>query len=255
MTAEMQKVTAIIPAFNEEESIERAIRSVLWADEVLVVDSFSTDQTVDIAKKYNCRILQHEYINSATQKNWTIPQASHSWVFLLDADESCTDALRIEIQNILKNKAGHDAYWIYRNNYFMGSRIRFSGWQHDGVIRFFKRDTCRYQDLHVHAEVETTGTVGKLKGRINHYTYKNYHQYAEKFERYSTWSAKDRIKRTKKVTLYHLAFKPLFRFFKQYILKLGILDGKTGFILCYMASYSVFLRYLKVWRMMNNEKF
>ena len=251
----MQKITAIIPTFNEEENIERAILSVQWADEILVVDSFSKDKTLEIAGKYNCRILEHEYVNSATQKNWAIPQAKYEWIFLLDADECCPSALQKEIFTILEKGTLHSAFWIYRQNYFMGKKIRFCGWQKDGVIRLFRRDNCRYQGLNVHAEIISEGSVSRLKNKIDHHTYKSYSHFAQKFERYSTWSAKDRLKKTKKVTLYHLLMKPGFRFFKQYIIKLGILDGKVGFIICAMASYSVFLRYLKAWRMLENEQF
>ncbi len=249
----MRKVTAIIPAFNEESNIEMAIRSVLWADEVMVVDSFSTDRTVEIARRMGCRILQHEYENSAAQKNWAIPQAANEWIFILDADEACPGPLAEEIGAVLEKGTTHSGFWIHRSNHFMGKRIRFCGWQNDRVIRLFRRDDCEYQDLRVHAEIVTEGSVGKLKNRIDHFTYRHYRQYAEKFERYTTWSAKDRLKRTGKVTLYHLMLKPAFRFIRQYILKLGILDGKVGFILCYMAAYSVFLRYLKAWRIMKGE--
>ncbi len=250
----MQKISAIIPTFNEEENIERAIISVNWADEILIVDSFSKDKTLEIARKHNCRILEHEYVNSASQKNWTIPQAKYEWIFLLDADESCTEGLQAEIKSLLEKGSLHSAFRIYRQNFFMGRKIRFCGWQKDVVIRLFKRDYCRYQDLNVHAEIVSEGSVGKLNNKINHNTYKSYTHFAQKFERYSTWSANDRLKKTKRITLYHLLMKPGFRFFKQYFIKLGILDGKVGFIICAMAAYSVFLRYLKAWRILENEQ-
>jgi glycosyltransferase involved in cell wall biosynthesis len=249
-----QKISAIIPCFNEEQNIERAIRSVLWADEILIVDSFSTDATLDIARNYKCRILQHEYINSATQKNWAIPQASHEWIFLLDADEECPEKLRDEMRKLLEEGTSHSAFKIYRQNFFMGKKIRFCGWQNDSVIRLFRRDNCRYQDLNVHAEIVSEGTTGTLSHKMYHYTYNGYYNYARKYEKYTTWSAKDRLKKTNKVTFFHLMVKPSFRFFKQYFLKLGILDGKVGFIVCAMAAYSVFLRYLKAWRILENEK-
>ena len=250
----MQKITAIIPTFNEEENIERAILSVMWADEIIVVDSFSKDKTLEIAQKYNCRILEHEYTNSAAQKNWTIPQASHEWIFLLDADESCPGNLMKEIKMVLEKGSPHSAFRIFRQNFFMDRKINFCGWQNDSVIRLFRRDNCRYEELNVHAEIISEGTIGKLTNKIFHFTYNGYYRYAEKYERYTSWSAKDRLKKTKNVTLFHLMIKPSFRFFKQYFLRLGFLDGKVGFIICAMASYSVFLRYLKAWRMLENEK-
>ena len=123
----MEKITAIIPTFNEQHNIKAAIDSVSWADEIIVVDSFSTDETVKIAKEKGVRLLQREYGNSASQKNWTIPQAKFDWVFLLDADERVTENLKLEIKTLLETSIKKDAYWINRDNFFMKKKIRFSG--------------------------------------------------------------------------------------------------------------------------------
>lgn len=249
----MQKVTAIIPTFNEEHNIEAALASVSWADEVIVVDSFSTDNTLAIAKEKGARILQREYEHSASQKNWAIPQATNEWIFLLDADERVDDYLKNEIKETLNNTQNtHAAYWIKRRNFFMGAEIKYSGWQGDKVVRLFKRDLCKYEDKSVHAEIICTGTLGLLKGKLVHYTFKDIFHYLEKWDRYTTMSGTDRAKRGEKPTLYHFLVKPAFRFFQDYFIKLGILDGLTGFILCTLSSMSVFMRYLKV-RQFNQE--
>ncbi|MFA0962556.1 glycosyltransferase family 2 protein [Roseivirga sp. BDSF3-8] len=250
----MQKITAIIPTFNEAVHIEEAIKSVRWADEVIVVDSFSTDGTVDLARPLADRVLEHEYVNSATQKNWTIPQAKHEWIFLLDADERVPEKLQKEVQGILERGTDKSAFWIGRQNHFMGRRVNYSGWQNDAVIRLFRRDNCRYQDLHVHAEVETEGKVGRLKNKLDHFTYTTLEQYLFKFHRYTSWSAYDYVNRSEKITGYHLFLKPFWRFFKHYIMKRGFLDGKVGFILSVMASYTVFERYMKAWRIKEGEE-
>jgi glycosyltransferase involved in cell wall biosynthesis len=243
----MQKVTAIIPTFNEEHNIEAAIASVSWADEILVVDSFSTDKTVTLAKEKGARVIQREYEHSASQKNWAIPQANHEWIFLLDADERVDENLQSEMVGILKsNKNSHAAFWVKRRNFFMGSEIKYSGWQGDKVIRLFKRDDCKYEDKSVHAEVICNGTIGVLKGKLIHYTFKDIFHYLEKWDRYTTMSGTDRANRGEKPTLFHFLIKPAFRFFQDYFIKLGILDGLTGFILCTLSSMSVFMRYLKV---------
>jgi glycosyltransferase involved in cell wall biosynthesis len=243
----MQKVTAIIPTFNEEHNIEAALASVSWADEVIVVDSFSTDQTIAIAKEHGARVLQREYEHSASQKNWTIPQATHEWIFLLDADERVDENLRKEIKETLNNKANTEAaYWIKRRNFFMGSEIKYSGWQGDKVVRLFKRDDCKYEDKSVHAEIMCNGSIGVLKNKLIHYTFKDIFHYLEKWDRYTTMSGKDRAKRGEKPSLFHFLIKPAFRFFHDYFIKLGILDGLTGFILCSLSSMSVFMRYIKV---------
>lgn len=243
----MQKVTAIIPTFNEEHNIEAAIASVSWADEIIVVDSFSTDKTIAIAKEKGVRILQREYEHSASQKNWTIPQASHEWIFLLDADERVDEELKNDVQTVLNNNENeHAAFWIKRRNFFMNSEIKYSGWQGDKVVRLFKRDDCKYEDKSVHAEIICNGTIGILKSKLVHYTFKDIFHYLEKWDRYTTMSGSDRAKRGEKPTLFHFLIKPAFRFFHDYFIKLGILDGLTGFILCTLSSMSVFMRYLKV---------
>jgi len=242
-------ITILIPTFNEERNIRDAISGALWADEVLVVDSFSTDATRDIARDMGARVLEHEYINSATQKNWAIPQAAHEWVMVLDADERITPELRQEIEAFLSNPGSDSSMRIYRANYFMGKRIRYCGWQDDSVLRVFPRDRTRYLDREVHADaiVEGGGTVRIAGTRMPHYTFDSFQQYMKKFDTYTTWAAGDRARKTKKVTVVHLLGRPTWRFFKQYFLRLGILDGRAGLVVCMLAAFSVFLKYAKLW--------
>jgi len=251
----MNKITAIIPTYNEAHNIAAAIETVSWCDEIIVVDSFSKDETIEIAKSKGAKVLSHEYEHSAAQKNWVIPQAKHEWILLLDADERMSPKLNAEIQKMLQeNSMKFDAYWIRRENHFLGKKINYSGWQNDKVIRFFKRDTCKYEDKKVHAEVITSGGISILKNRIVHYTYKDFNHYMEKVHRYTTLSAKDHASKTGKVTLYHLLIKPFARFVKHYIFNLGILDGKEGFIISRLSAYSIFLRYVKLSRIQKGEK-
>ncbi len=250
----MTKVTAIIPSFNEEHNIVQAIASVEWCDEIIVVDSFSTDNTVSLAKKNGATVVSHEYIHSAAQKNWIIPQAKHEWIFLLDADERTSPKLIDEIEKLLaKPEQMADSYWIHRENHFLGKKINYSGWQNDKVIRLFKRDKCRYENKKVHAEVITDGKVSTLKNKIIHFTYKDFNHYMDKLNRYTSLSAKDYESKTKKVTFFHLWIKPFARFIKHYILKLGFLDGKEGFIISRLSAYTVFLRYVKLDRIKKGE--
>jgi glycosyltransferase involved in cell wall biosynthesis len=253
-------VTAIIPTFNEEKHISEAIDSVAWADEILVVDSFSTDQTVQIAKSKGVTVIQREYGYSASQKNWAIPQAKHEWIFLLDADERCTSELQDEIVQILSQKEAPPffAYWIYRKNHFMGKAINYSGWQSDKVVRFFHQ-SCRYQDLRVHAEIIVPERgLGLLKNKIQHFTYSDLMSYLKKADRYTTWGAYDRLdkfqKQNKKIGYTYLIGRPLGRFFRHYFLRLGFLDGTHGLVVSLLASYNVFIRALKIWRLQNGEK-
>lgn len=242
----MHKLTAIIPCKNEEDNIEDVIESVDFADEIMVVDSFSTDRTVELARKHTDFILERKYDYPADQKNWAIPQANSEWILLLDADERVTDELKSEVLEILKGDPEKDAYWIRRDNFFMGKKLRFGGTQSDKVIRLFKRDTCSYEDKHLHEEIITDGEVGILKNKLEHYSYKSLEHYLNKITRYTVYGANDFDHKTGAITPYHYVVKPAFKFFSFYVLKLGFLDGFVGFIVAALASYSVMLRYAKL---------
>lgn len=250
----MHKLTAIIPCKNEKDNIEDVIKSVNFADEIMVVDSFSSDNTVTLARKHTNFILEHEYKYSAAQKNWAIPQANNEWILLVDADERVTDELKEEVQAILKGDPQMDAYWIHRENYFMGKKLRFGGTKNDKVIRLFKRDSCRYEDKNVHAEIITEGGVGMLKNKLRHNSYKNLGHYLDKINTYTLSSAKDFDKKTGMLTPYHFVIKPAFKFFQFYMLKLGFLDGFVGFVVAVLASYSVMLRYINLWELRKNNE-
>jgi len=250
-----QKLTVLVPSFNEENTIRDCLESVRWADEIFVVDSFSTDGTLDIARAYTDRIVQHEYVNSATQKNWAIPQCTHDWVLVIDCDERLTPALQDEIKALLAGEPDRDGYRIGRDNYFFGHRIRYSGWQHDSVLRLFKKDKGRYRDREVHADIDMPPEkVGRLHNKLEHYTYTTFDQYLEKFGRYTTWAANDLYKQGRKPSFCNLVLRPPLRFFKMYILKRGFLDGAAGFVLCALATMSVFMKYAKLWARLHDER-
>lgn len=251
----MRTITAIIPTFNEADHITEVIATLDWCDRILVIDSFSTDQTMNLAKESGAEVIQRAYTGPADQKNHAIGLVETEWTIILDADERMTPELTQEVKGILSsNSPSHEAYWIYRRNHFMGKEIRYSGWQSDKVIRLFKTGSCLYESKQVHEEMECSSEVGVLKHKLLHYTYKDMAHYMEKFDRYTTWSAQDRISRTGKVGLFHLLVKPCFRFFRHYILKGGVLDGKEGLIISILSAYSVFLRYLKLDRIQKGEK-
>lgn len=245
----MPKLTVIIPCRNEEQMIRDCLESVKWADEIFVVDSGSTDRTLDIAREYTSRIVVHEYINSAAQKNWAIPQAAHEWIMVIDCDERATVELQTEIQALLAMEPACDGYEIYRKNTFFGKAVMHCGWERDKVLRLFRRDLGRYQDKHVHAEVIIKGTVGVLRGKLEHHSYRSFDQYLEKFGRYTTWSALDLKRQGKRATFWRIFSRPVFRFFKMYIMRQGFRDGIAGLVLCWLAAFSVFMKYAKLWVM------
>lgn len=247
-----EKLTALIPAGNEERHIAACIETVRFADEILVVvDSASTDRTAEIAGQLGARVLVHEYQNSAAQKNWAIPQAAHPWVLVVDADERVTPELQADIQRVLAANGPEDGFRIHRINHFAGQRIYGCGWQRDDVLRLFRRDRSRYEDKHVHADIipkdHLPYKVGKLDGKFLHFTFESFEQYLRKHGRYAAWAGEDRAKTTKRVTLLHLMLRPLWRFIRQYVIYGGWRDGIAGFIICWMAAHSVFLKYAHVW--------
>jgi glycosyltransferase involved in cell wall biosynthesis len=242
-------ISVIFTTFNEAHNIKAAIDSVFeWSDDIIVVDSFSSDETIDIIKSYtSIRLFQRKYEGPANQKNWAIPQAKHSWVLLMDADERTTSEMRLEIEETLKGSQSQifDCYWMGFTHYFMGKQVQYSGWQNDKTIRLIQRDKCRYNDNRVHEEINMEGlNVGYIKNKFQHFTFKDIQHFVAKQERYARWSAEDHDAKTGRITYFHLFFKPFFRFFKHFVLKKGFLDGKVGFIISAVAAWSVFLRYV-----------
>lgn len=249
------KLTALIPCGNEIHNIEGVIESVNFADEILVVDSFSTDGTYEKAVETATKVIRREYQYSASQKNWAIPQAAHEWILLVDADERVTPELREEVLNILKNPPTDiDGFWIGRMNYFMGERIYYSGWKNDKVIRLFKRDHCRYVDKFVHSEIKAHGAIGSLRQKFKHNTYVNLNKHIEKMNRYADYQAKDYDKITGRLTPFHFVFKPIWRFLKHYVIQGGFRDGVAGLSIAYIQSYGIFMRYVKLWLLRRGRK-
>jgi glycosyltransferase involved in cell wall biosynthesis len=245
-------ISVIFTTFNEAHNIKAAIDTVFeWADEIIVVDSYSTDDTINIIKSYpTIRLFQRKYEGPANQKNWAIPQAKHAWVLLMDADERTTPEMRIEITEIIRGSNAaqtkdFDCYWMGFTHFFMGKQVRYSGWQNDKTIRLIQRDKCRYNDNRVHEEINMEGlNVGYIKNKFQHFTFKDIQHFVAKQERYARWSAEDHDAKTGRITYFHLFFKSFFRFFKHFVLKKGFLDGKAGFIISAVAAWSVFLRYV-----------
>lgn len=241
------KITAIIPTLNEAIHIEEAIKSVCFADEIIVIDSFSTDDTTAIAQKLGVKIIQREFDDFSSQKNFAIAQAKHDWIFIIDADEKITSELRQELNTLFEQKPTKEAYWFYRINYFMGRQIRFSGWKNDKVIRFFNKKKCKYNGKLVHEEIDVNGETGFIKSKLIHYPYKYFDHYVNKLNKYAWLQAKMLLQENESANAFHFVIKPLFRFINHYILKLGFLDGYPGFVIAVLQSYGVFTRYVKLW--------
>ena len=245
----LNRLTVIIPCKNERRNIRPCIESIQdIAAEILVADSGSTDGTLEIVREMgNCRVIEREYIHSGNFKNWAIPQATHPWVFILDADERVTEPLADEIQRVL-NSPDKDGYWVYRNNYFMGHRVRFSGWQSDKVLRLFRRGSGRYVGDTDHAEVAVSSNrVGFLKNRLEHFTYWSYDQYLSKLQRYTTHQARVWHAQGRRTSVLQLALRGPLRFLRAYIFQLGFLDGMVGIQISAMTGFYAFMKQARLW--------
>jgi glycosyltransferase involved in cell wall biosynthesis len=243
-----EKITAIIPTFNNERIIRRCLESVKWADEILVVDSFSTDKTLDICKEYEARIIQHEYINSAIQKNWAIPQAAHEWILLLDSDEELEPGFREEVSAILENPPENiDGYRMARKNLIYGKWVKTCGIYPDYLVRLFRKK-CRYIEREVHAHIDIAPErTGHFSRHIIHHDFTDLHGYLTKFTRYMKYEVDQLVKEGRKFRLREITLRPLYMFCRSYFYKQGFRDGIRGFLLSVLAAYYNFIMYMKLW--------
>lgn len=246
-----QKITVLIPCKDERLNIRPCIESFqALADEILIADSGSTDGTLEIVHRLGgCRVIEREYRTSGDFKNWAIPQATHEWVLLVDADERVTPEMIQEIQEVLQ-APDKDGYWIHRINHFMGHRIHYSGWQNDRVLRLFKRDLSRYEGPSDHGEVRvSTGQVGKLQSRFLHYTYWSYDQFFRKFDRYTTVQAQQWYEQGKPYSYLKMLSNPILRFLRSYVLQRGFLDGAAGLQVSLLAGFYSFTKQARLWQL------
>jgi glycosyltransferase involved in cell wall biosynthesis len=244
------RLSVIVPCKNERMNIRPCVESFRGiADEIIIADSGSTDGTLDIVRSMGgCRIIEREYIHSGNFKNWAIPHATHDWVLIVDADERIAAKLCREIENLLQMGPSEDGYWIYRENYFLGHRIRHCGWGKDKVLRLFRRDLGRYVGETDHAEIEiSSGKTGVLKQRMDHFTYWTYDQYFQKFQRYTKQRAELWHAERKSVKRLRMVLSPPLRFLQLYVLRLGFLDGMAGLQVSMLTAFSSFMKQARLW--------
>ena len=244
---QLPKITALAITLNEAEVLPDFLKSLDFVDEIIIVDSFSSDDTVTIANQFEkVKVFERTFDNFSAQKNFAISKASHDWVLFFDPDEEITLEVKSEILETLKSPKA-DAYYIRRQLYFMGKKIKYSGFQTDWVIRLFKKECGKYDGNLVHETLQIKGATAKLKTRVPHHTYKSFDDYTGKLHRYSQLQSQMLYEKKKKPNLSHFLFRPFYRFWHQYLLRLVILDGKEGFILAYINAFSVFKRYVNLW--------
>jgi len=239
-------VSVTIITKNEAINIEDAIKSVIDFDEIIVVDAFSDDATIEICKKYSVTIYQNEWPGFSAQKQFAVDRAKNNWVLSLDADERITAELKNEIRDAISNYR-YSGYYIPRKNIFLGKWIRHSGWWPDYTLKLFKKDVSRFDDREVHEKVIVNGDSARLKNPMEHYSYRDISDFIKKMDNYSILAAKDIIQKDKgKSTLvFDMLSRPLFVFLKMYFLQLGFLDGRYGFYLAILYSFYTFLKYAR----------
>jgi len=246
------KISACIITFNEEKNIAEAVESVSWADEVLVVDAESTDKTKRIASSRGAKILTNKWEGFSKQKQFATDNASHDWIFSLDADERVSEELRNEILKIrnLSDSALADGFRIPRLTFYMNRPIRHSGWYPDWQLRFFNRQKGKWKDVLIHESVKMmpTAKVEKLNSDILHYSVENAaHHHRMIGERYAPLAAEQMFQRGYRTSALKIATVSLTTFLQTYILKGGILDGLPGFCIARFAAYHAFLKHLLLW--------
>jgi glycosyltransferase involved in cell wall biosynthesis len=243
----MPKISAYILTFNEEEKIEEALKTVTWADEIVVADSFSTDRTVEIARRYTDRIEQIPFDGFGKLRNEAVARCAHEWIFSLDADERCTEEARDEILATVARPDAADAYLVPRRNRFLGRWIRHGGWYPDyRQPQLFRQGKLRYVEDQVHERYEVDGTLGRLRHPIWQIPYRDLSQSIDKWHRYSTLGARRLETRGVRSSMGNGLAHGLFAFFRIYVLRLGFLDGWAGFVIAFGYLEQTFYKYAKL---------
>lgn len=252
---EKQKLSVLIITLNEEHRIKSLLEDIDFADEIIVVDSFSTDKTVAIVESFpNIRLIQNQFINYTSQRNFALDQARNSWVLFLDADEKLTPELKSEILSTINNQNAASAYLIYRTFMFKNRKLNFSGWQTDKIFRLFNKSKCRYnEERMVHEKLIVNGEIAVLKNKIIHFSYTSFQDYKEKMYKYGVLKANEKLKKGQKPSLFLMVFHPVYTFLYQYLIRLGILDGAKGITICYLNAYSIFVRYKELDRITSSR--
>jgi glycosyltransferase involved in cell wall biosynthesis len=250
----MAGITSVVIAFNEERNIVDCLESLRWTDEIILVDSMSTDQTVSRASLYTDKIFQRPWPGYVEQKNFGLMQASYDWILFVDADERISKELAREITDLINEKDSDCVgYNILRRSYYFSRLIKHGEWYPDMQLRLIKKGKGVWCGGRVHEYILLKGKAGHLANPMYHYTYRDINHHLEKFNLYSSLFALDAFDRKEDVKLRYLLGWPMIRFIEGYFLKKGFKDGMPGFIIAVMQSFEVFLRYAKLWEMYRSD--
>ncbi|NJB72434.1 glycosyltransferase involved in cell wall biosynthesis [Saonia flava] len=244
------KITTLIITYNEMDYIQKCIDSIDFTDEIIVVDSYSTDGTYEYLLHHpKVKVIQNPFENFTSQKSFALKQAKNDWVLFLDADEVVPEKLKLEIKSTIEN-TDCAAFWFYRKFMFQNKPLNYSGWQTDKNYRLFRKSKAKFSDKKiVHETLVVDGKSGILNEKLIHYCYKNYEDYKSKMLKYGRLKAKEDFYKENYFNYLVYILKPAWKFFNHYILRLGILDGKKGLIICYLNALGVLERYKELKRL------
>jgi len=244
----VKRISAVLITYNEEEKIQRALNSLQTvSDEIVVVDSYSTDATVELCSRYTDRVLTRSWEGYRDQKQFATDQASHDWVLSLDADEALSSQLAEEILHWKGQENNCEGYYLPRKTFFMGRWIEHTTWCPDWQLRLVRKSCGRWEGGRVHESFRVTGPTANFKGQIHHHTYASFSEYLKQLEQFSSLAARDRFDEGQRAQWVHLIFYPPAIFLKNYLLRLGFLDGKPGLAVSMLAAVSSLFKYLKLW--------
>ncbi len=243
----MKSVSVTIITLNEERNIERCLQSVQWADEIVVVDSGSTDRTLDICREYNCNIIRTEWLGYARTKQLAVEAAAHDWVFSIDSDEEVTPELGDTIRKIVKGDRTIKGYRINRRSFYLGKMMRFSGLAKDYPLRLFLRDFGKFNQRAVHEEIEVDGAIGRINDVLLHYTIPTLVSHIRQIELYAELDALEKQQKGQKTDVVCAFVRASFEFFRIYLFLAGFLDGRHGLIYAANSAFSVYMKYLMLW--------
>ncbi|MDD5362440.1 MAG: glycosyltransferase family 2 protein [Ignavibacteria bacterium] len=238
---------------NEENHLRECLESVKWADEIIVVDSLSTDDTVSIAMEYTHKVFLQKWQGYAKQREFALSKTTNDWVFPLDADERCSPELKDEILSIINSKTNFSGFRIPRKSYFLKKWIKHGGWYPGYIIRLFIKENTVVTDRHVHEGYEVKGDVGQLKGAILHYTISSISDYVKKINNYSSLQALEKSEK-KQIKFSDILFRPAATFLQQFFIRKSFLDGIYGLMVTFFDVITNMLTYVKAWEIQNKTE-
>ena len=250
----MTKLTVTVITHNEAPHIVDALESVAWADEIVVVDSGSTDETVARARPYASRIEVQPWLGYGTQKNYAASLASNDWILSIDADERVAPLLADEIKGLLADGFSANGYEISRVSHYLGRWIRTTDWYPDFHVRLYNRTVARWSEHAVHESIHCPGTVRRLRGELLHYPYRDVSEHLSKIDRYTTLVAEQWAAEGRRTSAWQAVVYPRLAFLRNFVLRRGFMDGHTGLVVSLLNSYYVFLKYAKLFEMQQRSR-